>query len=445
VSKQSGKNSILVILGSLGWPLILGSWAAAVFYLLVYYGPLNSPLMHRYFAGHPVSFVATGMFFVGMAALGLKLLNVLGQFIALARVELDEPPAEGNRVEDCAALLDRLEQQPAAARNSYLGRRLRDALEQIERKGSTEGLDDELKYLADLDAGRQQDGYALVRIIIWATPMLGFLGTVIGITQALGDLNPSEMANAIDRAMQGLLAGLYVAFDTTALALSLSIILMFVQFIIDRIETQLLAIVDARSNEEMVGRFQQIGTASDPHVASVERMSRSVVKATETLVERQSQLWQTTIDAAHQQWSQLVGASGQQMHTTLATALDESLQKHANRMSETEQVAVEQLRQRWEQWQVALSENARLLRDQQKEMVKQGEVLARVLEATGDVMKLEQTLNQNLKALAGSKNFEDTVMSLSAAIHLLNTRLGKLPDDARPVDLTHSTAKSRAA
>ncbi len=444
MSKQSGKNSILAILGSLGWPLILGSWAAAVLYLLVFYGPLNTPLMHRYFAGHPVSFVATGMFFVGLAALGLKLMNLLGQYIAFAKVELDEQPAEGNRVEDCGALLDRLEQLSTSARNSYLGRRLRDALEQIERKGSAEGLDDELKYLSDLDISRQQESYALVRIIIWATPMLGFLGTVIGITQALGDLNPAELATAIDRAMQGLLAGLYVAFDTTALALSLSIILMFVQFIIDRIETQLLSIVDARTNEEMVGRFQSLGTASDPHVASVERMSRSVVKATEQLVERQAELWHTTIDAAHQQWSQLVGASSQQMQTTLTTALDESLQKHAARLAETEHVAIENLRQRWEQWQVALSENARLLRDQQKEMVKQGEVLSRVLEATGDVMKLEETLNANLRALAGSKNFEDTVMSLSAAIHLLNTRLGKSPDDARHVDLTHST-KTRAA
>ena len=50
--------------------------------------------------------------------------------------------------------------------------------------------------------------------------MLGFLGTVIGITQALGDLDPEELANSIQTAMDGLLSGLYVAFDTTAVALS---------------------------------------------------------------------------------------------------------------------------------------------------------------------------------------------------------------------------------
>jgi hypothetical protein len=57
---------------------------------------------------------------------------------------------------------------------------------------------------------------------------------------------------------------------------------------------------------------------------------------------------------------------------------------------------------------------------------------------------LEKALNQNLAALAGSKNFEDTVMSLSAAIHLLNTRLGK-PGETTHVDLRAPQVKGRAA
>jgi hypothetical protein len=58
-------------------------------------------------------------------------------------------------------------------------------------------------------------------------------------------------------------------------------------------------------------------------------------------------------------------------------------------------------------------------------------------------MTLEKTLNDNLQALSNSGNFEQTVMSLSAAIHLLSARLGHLPDNARGVDL--KTGKDRAA
>ena len=52
-------------------------------------------------------------------------------------------------------------------------------------------------------------------------------------------------------------------------------------------------------------------------------------------------------------------------------------------------------------------------------MIKQGELMTQAIRAAGDVVQLEKALNDNLAALSGAKNFEDTVMSLAAAIHLL--------------------------
>src|SRR5690606_29144631 len=141
--------------------------------------------------------------------------DVFSQHTSLGSIALG--PSEGIQpankaaeyLEVLAGLSDRL-------KNSYLGRRLTEALESIERKGSAEGLDEELKYLSDLDVGRQQETYGLVRIIVWAVPMLGFLGTVVGITTAIGDLAKADLVNSMDTAMSGLLSGLFVAFDTTA-------------------------------------------------------------------------------------------------------------------------------------------------------------------------------------------------------------------------------------
>ena len=78
-------------------------------------------------------------------------------------------------------------------------------------------------------------------------------------------------------------------------------------------------------------------------------------------------------------------------------------------------------------------------------MSKQGEVLGQVVEATGNVIKLEEALNENLQSLAGSKNFEETVMSLSAAIHLLNTRLGQIPQEKRVDIQSKDDQQGRAA
>ena len=72
-----------------------------------------------------------------------------------------------------------------------------------------------------------------------------------------------------------------------------------------------------------------------------------------------------------------------------------------------------------------------------------------VVAATGDVAKLEEVLNRNLKSLAGAKNFEDTVMSLAAVIHLLNSRLAGSSSEVPQIDLTHKSktkdAQGRAA
>ena len=90
--------------------------------------------------------------------------------------------------------------------------------------------------------------------------------------------------------------------------------------------------------------------------------------------------------------------------------------------------AVHFARQNQELWtgvQESLDESTQAIVAQQSELTKQGEVLLSVVESTGQVAKLEETLNRNLESLSGSQNFEETVQSLAAVIHLLNTRIGR--------------------
>lgn len=434
------RPTLVSILSNLGWPLLLGLAATSVFYVLIYRGPLNQPWAHRYFASHPVTFFETGLFFVGLAALLMKMMEVGAQYVSLRSVRIEPAPLEGHSVDDCERLLEQLQQLPTNARQSHLARRLRDALLHVTRNGSAAELNDELKYLADLDAARQQEGYALVRIVIWATPMLGFLGTVMGITEALGDLsaNAKMLSTSIDTAIQGLLGGLYVAFDTTALALTLSMILMFIQFLIDRVEQQLLSSVDVMANEELVGRFAVSPVSSDPQVAAVERLSHAVLRSVEQLVQRQAQLWQGTVEIAQGQWESLYVAAGDRVRESLEGALADSLREHSSQIERLGKSLSEPLERQWSDVQAGLHQQTVLLAAQMDELRRQGGVLSEAIRATGDVVNLERALNSNLASLAGSKNFEDTVMSLSAAIHLLTARLSVSADGRGPVDLSRS-------
>jgi DNA anti-recombination protein RmuC len=163
------------------------------------------------------------------------------------------------------------------------------------------------------------------------------------------------------------------------------------------------------------------------------------------LVARHSEIWQASMEAANEKWSQAARDMTGQIRDGLGQALDQSLTTFAQRLAQVEGTAAGQVQERWEQWQTALSSNARLMQSQQQEISRQSELMARVVEATGDVLKLETALNHNLKSLAGAKNFEDTVMSLAAAIHLLNIRLGGSESDVRQIDLGPMRAQGRAA
>jgi biopolymer transport protein ExbB/TolQ len=441
VSNGRQRNLFTTIAGSLGWPLLSGMAACVGFYVLIRQGIIRNELILRYVCDHEIEYVETALFFVGFAALAIKLLSVLMEYAIVGRLRLTPVPEGGQPIEDCPILLDSLRELPRALRNSRLGRRLRKALNFVRLSGTVDQLDDAIANLADEDRAHQHEDYALTRIIIWAIPMLGFLGTVIGITAALAGLTKGSMIDS-GAAMDGLVASLSIAFDTTALALTLSIVLMFLQFLIHRTESELLKVVDARAESELLGRFQRIGSSQDPHLASLDRMSTRVVAATERLVGHQVKLWQATIDEAHERWCQLSEGTGKQIENALAGALDRTVKTHTAELVKAENAAAERSQRYSEQLRSALIESAKVMKDQQAELVRQGETMARAIEATAKVAGLQDALNQNLNSLAGSKNFEDTVMSLSAAIHLLNTRLGH-GETASAVDLSAASSGVR--
>jgi hypothetical protein len=77
--------------------------------------------------------------------------------------------------------------------------------------------------------------------------------------------------------------------------------------------------------------------------------------------------------------------------------------------------------------QVALVEAAGATVQQQEQLIRQGDVLLKVVDATGQIKQLEESLLQNLSAVQKTHNFEEMAINLSAAIQLLSARLGHSP------------------
>jgi biopolymer transport protein ExbB/TolQ len=353
-------------------PILWGLTVGGNFYALLYLEVIDSPLLWRYLAGHPVEIVEGVFFFVGMAFLTIRLMDLKAQRRVLAQTSLGSVPLGGQSVAECQSLLRELRQLPRRAQNTYLAQRLRDALEFVRRKGSADGLDDHLRHLEELDAVNMHAGYASLRIIIWAIPILGFLGTVIGITVAIASLS----AQALEQSMTEVTQGLGVAFDTTAEALALTMILMFAKGLVEKVENRLLADVDAKTSQELLGRFEVSTVDKDPNVAVVRRMSEQVLEAVEALAARQAEVWKSSIDATYQQWADVSTATSSVIRDSLSASLRDTLDRHASRLAENAHEHAHKLDRSAEESTGRLREG----------LEKMGELLVEALHRHGEVL-----------------------------------------------------------
>ncbi len=95
---------------------------------------------------------------------------------------------------------------------------------------------------------RHEESWLMPRYICWAVPILGFIGTVLGISLAAegirriiaSDAGLASLSNDLDAAI----APLGIAFDTTLIALSLSVVLMLALALVQRSEERLLATLE---------------------------------------------------------------------------------------------------------------------------------------------------------------------------------------------------------
>jgi biopolymer transport protein ExbB/TolQ len=423
-------------------PILWGILGSATFLGLIHAGPLDTPFIRRYFTGHPVEYIETVMFGIGLAALLLKLADVIAQRQGLRESPLG-PIARSTQAvaEFCRSLLERLGQLPERRQGDYFTGRLRAAVQYAQRRGSADGLDDQLKFLADADANRLHGSYSLFRLIVWAIPIMGFLGTVIGITMALNGIDRGKL----DESMAHVMTGLGVKFDTTALALAMALGLMFISFFVERAETRLLEEVDRLAEEEISGRFELLPAGADGQVLAVRRMAEAVVETTERLVLRQAELWQAAMEDAAKRWAYMADAAAGLLHQGLTEALSDSLRAHAEQLAAAEDAIAERNRCHWDQVQQTQVQNVQALNELQAAVAGQADVLYRAIEASGEVTRLEETLNRNLSALAGARHFEQTVHGLAAAIHLLNSQLGETPAHATSIQLEPQRRTAHAA
>lgn len=312
--------------------VVWGGLFCLAFYAFVVRPADDASTIGRYFDGDgwEVKYATATLFFVGLAGLTIRMLGLLVQFGALERTGLSAPPADGQTPADADRLLAEVDAAHESLQDGYFLRRLRHALLYVKDKGSADALDDQLRRLEDVDLDRMNQSYATVRVIASTIPILGFLGTVIGITLAIGQLSGKDM----ELSLPNVIAGLSVAFDTTAQALALSIVLLFTKFAVERVDGRLLSLVDERVNRELLGRFQQLGSSNDPHLASVRRMNEQLLATIESAAARQTALMGDAFARVASAWEHTAASAANALRESLADSLAAGLDAHAHALNE---------------------------------------------------------------------------------------------------------------
>ena len=224
-------------------PLLLAALAAVGFYAALI--PIEGTWFWQTFTQRGWVPYAT-VFFSGWALMILlvKVLKVRLQRRA-QRLDIipDDPsfflsPATVDRV------LDRLHDQVDDPRHFMLANRVQLALSNLRNMGRIGDVDDVLQSQAEADEGMVESSYTVVRGLIWAIPVLGFIGTVLGLTRAIGSfgdvLAESAEAEALRPALQSVTAGLATAFETTLQALVAAVFIHLLLTMVKRSEERML-------------------------------------------------------------------------------------------------------------------------------------------------------------------------------------------------------------
>ena len=140
----------------------------------------------------------------------------------------------------------------SASQQSFLLPRAR--LTALHRFRSTRNIQDvstAIRAICESESDRLDSELSMIRYIAWAIPSIGFLGTVRGIGQALGQAHQAAQGN-----IAGVTQSLGVAFNSTFVALLISIIVMFLLHQLQLAQERLVLDAEAYCDNQLIGHLQ---------------------------------------------------------------------------------------------------------------------------------------------------------------------------------------------
>ncbi len=250
------------------------------FFLLLPFNPGNRPvdsytpvqwLAALFFKHLVVSSLNCTFFCWAMAILYLKFKKLRHQKSALLLDVLPMRLGKEINVSNVAQFIDHVYRLPRKLRDSLMVNRIRKGLELFEIRANNAEVAKMMANQSDIDSARIGGSYTLPRAFLWAIPLLGFIGTVLGLSQAIGGMNFANVEDVakIVTSINNVTSGLGTAFDATLLGLVLAMILNFPLNSLAKQEDDNLNEIDAFCNEVLMLRLNDGSGAGGGDTAAV--------------------------------------------------------------------------------------------------------------------------------------------------------------------------------
>lgn len=159
-------------------------------------------------------------------------------------------------------VLDAIRARCDRPREFLLFNRVWMALSNLGNIGEVRDVGAVLESQADADANAVQSTYTTIRSLIWVMPVLGFIGTVIGLSEAIGSFqgvlerSAGGEATEIRDRLTPVVLGLRTAFETTLVALLAAVAVQLISTFVLRREEDLLDACTQYCNDHVISRLK---------------------------------------------------------------------------------------------------------------------------------------------------------------------------------------------
>jgi len=172
------------------------------------------------------------------------------------------PPERGfvlNR-ETARRCLEHLDQLTDSPKNFLLLNRVDIALSSLENLGNVTDVSTILSSQAAQDEQRVASSFNLLGGFVWAIPVFGFIGTVLGLAVSIGGfgvtLETAESMENIRDSMKDVVSGLSTAFDTTLVGLVATVVIQILVSFTRRQEAQFLDACDEYCQQHVIRKLR---------------------------------------------------------------------------------------------------------------------------------------------------------------------------------------------